>query len=72
MFESFGYLDEVNSADTNRLPFHLKAKWLEVAVSIQESGQCPSIHNILQFISERARAASNNCKEKSKKISPLL
>ena len=28
----------------DRLPFHLRAKCLEVADSIQESGQCPRIH----------------------------
>ena len=64
MLESIGYLDEVNSADNlrsiiDRLPFHLKAKWLEVADSIQESGQRPRIHNISKFVSERARAANN-------------
>ena len=41
--ESIGYLEEINSADNlrrivNRLPFHLKKKWLELAVSIQQSG----------------------------------
>ena len=64
MLESIGYLDEVNSADNlrsiiDRLPFHLKAKWLEVADRIQESGQCPRIHNISKFVSEKARAANN-------------
>ena len=42
MSESIGYLDEVNNANNlrsfiDRLPFHLKAKWLEVTESIQES-----------------------------------
>ena len=45
MFESFGYLDEVNSADTNCLPLHLKAKWLEVAVS-----NFKSLVSVLVFI----------------------
>ena len=78
--ESIGYLDEVNSADNlrsiiDRLPFHLKAKWLEVADSILESGQRPRIHNISRFVSDRARAANNpvfggelnSDKDKSKK-----
>ena len=61
MLESIGYLDEVtDSAEfIDRLPFHLKAKWLDVADSIQESGQRPRIHNISKFVSEKARAAKN-------------
>ena len=64
VLESIGYLDEINSADNlrniiDRLPFHLKAKWLEVADRIQESGQRPRIHHISKFVSERARAANN-------------
>lgn len=40
--ESIGYLDEINSGDNmrsivDRLPFHLKSKWLEVADSIQQT-----------------------------------
>ena len=63
MLEAIGYLDKVNSADTlrsiiDRLPFHLKDKWLEVADSIQESSQRPRIHNISKFVSEKARAAN--------------
>jgi len=59
MLESIGYLDEVNSADNltsiiNPLLFHLKAKWLKVANSIQESGQRPRIHNISKFVSEKS------------------
>ena len=41
----------------DRLPFHLKAEWLEVADSIQESGERPRIHNISKSVSEKARAA---------------
>ena len=80
MLESIGYLDEINSVDNlksiiDRFPFHLKAKWLEVADSIQESGQRPRIHNISKFVSEKARAANNpvlgdalnSDKDKSKK-----
>ncbi|KAL9952798.1 hypothetical protein ACROYT_G040106 [Oculina patagonica] len=51
VLDSIGYLDEINSADNlrsiiDRLPFHLKTKWLEVADSIRESGQRPRIHHI--------------------------
>ena len=80
VLESIGYLDKVNSADNlrsiiDRLPFQLKAKWLEVADSIQESGQRPRIHNISKLVSEKARAANNpvfggvlnNDKDKSKR-----
>ena len=56
--ESIGYLDEINSADNlrrivDRLPFHLKSKWLEVADSIQQTGQRPRIHHISQFVLRR-------------------
>ena len=63
VLRSIGYLDEVNTADNlrsiiDRLPFHLKAKWLEVADSILKSGQHPMIHNISKFVSNKARAAN--------------
>jgi len=80
VLESIAYLDEVNSADNlrsiiDRLPFHLKAKWLGIANNIQESHQHPRIHNISKFISEKACAANNpifggalnSDKDKSKK-----
>ena len=62
--ESIGYLEEINSADNlrrivNRLPFHLKMKWLEVADSIQQSGQRPKIHDISRFVTTKARVANN-------------
>ena len=62
--ESIGYLDEMNSANNlrsvdNRLSFHLKMKWLEVADKIQESGQRPRIHHVSQFACAKARAANN-------------
>ena len=62
--ESIGYLEEINSADNlrrivNRLPFHLKTKWFEVADSIQQSGQRPKIHHIAQFVTIKARVANN-------------
>ncbi|XP_078344113.1 uncharacterized protein LOC144629778 [Oculina patagonica] len=64
VLHSIGYLDEINSADNlrsiiDRLPFHLKTKWLEVADSIQESGQRLRIHHISRFVSDKARAANN-------------
>ena len=80
VLESVGYLDEVNSVDSlkriiDRLPFHLKANWLEVANSIQECIQRPRIHNISEFVPDRAQAANNpvvggalnNDKDRSKK-----
>jgi len=80
MLELIGYLDEVNSSENlrsiiDRLPFHLRAKWLDVADSIQESGQRPRIPNISTFVSDKACAANNpicggaliSDKEKSKK-----
>ena len=41
-------MDEINSADNlrnviERLPFHLKIKWLEVADHLRENGLCPGI-----------------------------
>ncbi|KAL9982123.1 hypothetical protein ACROYT_G010928 [Oculina patagonica] len=64
VLHSIGYLDEINSADNlrsiiDRLPFHLKTKWLVVADSIQESGQRPRIHHISIFVTDKARAANN-------------
>ena len=57
-------LDEINSADNlrsivDRLPLHLKTKWLEVTDSIQESGQRSRIHHISNFVTDKARAANN-------------
>ena len=62
--ESIGYLEEINSADNlrrivNWLPFHLKTKWIEVAYSIQQSGQRPKISHISQFVTTKARVAKN-------------
>ena len=46
--ESMGYLDEINSADNlrrivQRLPFHLRTKFVEVADTIQQSRRRPNI-----------------------------
>lgn len=62
--ESIGYLDEINSADNlrrivQRLPFHLRTKFVEVADSIQQSGKRPSIRHISAFVETKARAANN-------------
>ena len=64
VLESFGYLNKINSADNlrsivERLPFHLRIKWLEVADSLQESGLRPKIHHISEFVSKRARAVND-------------
>ena len=62
--ESMGYLDEINSADNlrkivQRLPFHLRSKFVEVADAIQQSGKRPSIKDISSFVAAKARAANN-------------
>ena len=59
-----GYLDEINSADNlrrivQRLPFHLRTKFVEVADAIQQSGKRPNVKDISAFIAARARAANN-------------
>ncbi|XP_078380333.1 uncharacterized protein LOC144663310 [Oculina patagonica] len=62
--ESIGYIDEVNSADNlrrivQRLPFHLRTKFVEVADGIQQSGKRPNIKDISSFVAVKARAANN-------------
>ena len=62
--ESVGYLDEINSADNlrrvvQRLPFHLRTKFVEVADGIQQSGRRLSINDISAFVAFTARAANN-------------
>ena len=62
--ESMGYLDEINSADNlrrivQRLPFHLRTKFVEVADPIQQSGRRPNIKDISAFVAAKARAANN-------------
>ena len=62
--ESFSYLDEINSADNSkkivqRLPFHLRTKFAEVADQIQEAGQRTNISHIAEFVEIKARAANN-------------
>ena len=60
VLESIGYLDEINNGINLRkmrdlLPFHLRARWPEVADSIQESGQRPRTHYISSFVCEKIR-----------------
>ena len=48
---SMGYLDEINSADNpqrivQRLPFHLRTKFVEIADGIQQAGKRPNIKDI--------------------------
>ena len=62
--ESIGYLDEINSADNlrrivQRLPFHLRTKFIEVADQIQQTGQRTNISHIAEFVKVKARAANN-------------
>ena len=62
--ESIGYLDEIKSADNlrrivQRLPFHLRTKFIEVADQIQQTGQRSNISHIAEFVKVKARAANN-------------
>ena len=57
-------LEEINSADNlrrivQRLPFHLRTKFAEVADSIQQSGQRANISHIAEFVKVKAKAANN-------------
>ena len=61
--ESIGYLDEINSADNlrrivQRLPFHLRTKFVEVADQIQEAGQRTNLSHIAEFVKIKSRAAN--------------
>ena len=62
--QSIGYLEEINSADNlrrivQRLPFHLRAKFVELADQIQQAGQRTNISHIAEFVKVKARAANN-------------
>ena len=64
VLESIGYTDKINSADNlrniiERLPFHLKVKWLEVVDRLRENGLRPRIYHISEFVSKRARAEND-------------
>ena len=59
-----GYLDEFNSADNlrrivQRLPFHLRTKFVEIADGIQQAGKRPKMKDILAFVSNKPRAVNN-------------
>ena len=63
--ESMGYLDEINSADNlrrivQRLPFHLRTKFVEIADGIQQAGKRPNINDISAFVANKARAANGS------------
>lgn len=62
--EAIGYLDEINSADNlkrivERLPYHLKAKWLDKAQALFEAGVRPRLRHISQFVMAKAKTANN-------------
>ena len=62
--ESIGYLEEINSADNlrrivQRLPFHLRTKFVELADQIQQAGQRTNISHIAEFVKVKERAANN-------------
>ena len=62
--KDIGYLDEINSADNlrrivQRLPFHLRTKFIEVADQIQQTGQRTNISHIAEFVKVKATAANN-------------
>jgi hypothetical protein len=62
--DAIGYLDEVNSSDNlrrvvERLPYHLKAKWLERAQDLLEAGKRPRLNHISEFVMTRAKSANN-------------
>ena len=62
--QSIGYLEEINSADNlrrmvQRLPFHLRTKFVELAGQIQQAGQRTNISHIAEFVKVKARAANN-------------
>ena len=62
--ESIGYLEEINSADNlrrivQRLPFHLRTKFVELADQIQQAGERTNISHIAEFVKVKARAANN-------------
>ena len=64
ILHSIGYLDEINSSDNlkrvvERLPFHLRTKWLDRADAIYEAGERLRLHHICKFVKDKARAANN-------------
>ena len=62
--ESIGYLDEINTAYNQRrivqrLPLHLRTKFIEVTDQIQQADQRTNISHIAEFVKVKARAANN-------------
>lgn len=62
--KAIGYLDEINSADNlrrvvERLPYHLRVKWLDKAQAILEVGGKLRLHHISKFVMTRAKTANN-------------
>ncbi|CAB4003044.1 Hypothetical predicted protein [Paramuricea clavata] len=62
--KAIGYLDEINSADNlkrivQRLPYHLRVKWLDKAQALLEAGERPRLHHISQFVMAGAKTANN-------------
>ena len=62
--KAIGYLDEINSADNlkrivQRLPYHLRVKWLGKAQALLEAGERPRRHHIPQFVMTGAKTANN-------------
>ena len=62
--KAIGYLDEVNSADNSKrmvqkLPYHLRIKWLDKVQALLEAGERPRLHHISQFVMTRPKTANN-------------
>lgn len=62
--ESIGYLDDINSSDNlrriaERLPIHLKGRWLDIAGKIRKRGERPRIDHLANFVVDRAKAAND-------------
>ena len=61
---SIEYLEDIDSADNlrrivQRLPFHLRTKFVEVADRIEQSGQRANISHIADFVKVKARTVNN-------------
>ncbi len=61
--QQMGYHTDLNSFETilkiaQRLPQHLRAKWVEKADQIIEQGSEPTFHDLSEFIEKRARVAT--------------
>ena len=61
---AIGYLEEINTADSlrrivERLPFHLKGKWLTRSRKIRQAGGKPRINHLSEFVRECAEEAND-------------